>query len=80
MEVKGKESSEKAFFISKNELELAQDKKQKYKLIFVQEVINDHLRKFFDLGNPFINFNEYEDFFHNTKYTVVFKEFEIRFG
>lgn len=79
VEVKGKNNEEKVFIISMNELKTAFDKREKYRLIFVANTLDNESRDFIDLGDLF-NFEPSQDFMKNDKFTPTSKTYEIKFN
>ncbi|MEK0338449.1 MAG: DUF3883 domain-containing protein, partial [Nitrosopumilus sp.] len=78
VEVKGKTDNYELFEISKNEIDKAHQEKEFYKIIFVTQTLNNSQRRIRDLGNIF-TLEDGEDFFANTKFTAIYRNFEIRF-
>lgn len=78
VEVKGKNSDEQVFEISRPELQVAFRKKDHYRLIFVSNVLDNELRSYRDLRNPFI-FDEGQDFMNNNKFKAINNNYEIHF-
>lgn len=78
VEVKGKNSDEQIFEITRPELQVAFRKKDHYRLIFVSNVLNNDSRSYRDLGNPFI-FDEGQDFMNNNKFKAINNNYEIHF-
>lgn len=78
IEVKGRADSGDAFEISKNEVDKAHREAEFYKIILVTHTMDNAQRRIRDLGNIFI-LDDGEDFFTNSKFTAIYKNFEIRF-
>jgi hypothetical protein len=78
IEVKGRNDDFEAFEISRKEIEKANELRELYKVIFVSNTMDIKRRRIRDLGNLF-QLPENEDFLFNSKFTVLAKNFEIRF-
>lgn len=78
VEVKGKNSDEQVFEITRPELQVAFRKRDHYRLIFVSNVLNNDSRSYRDLGNPFV-FDEGQDFMNNKKFKAINNNYEIHF-
>lgn len=79
VEVKGKASDENSFEISKKELEKAGAEGSNYMIILVTQTLSNEERRIRNLGNLFM-FEEGETFFLNSRFSAVYKDFEIRFN
>ncbi len=78
IEVKGRADSYDSFEISKNEIDKAYKEGEFYKIILVTQTMNNTQRRIRDLGAIFM-LDDGEDFFTNSKFTAIYKNFEIRF-
>ena len=78
VEVKGRDSEEKSFRISRNEIEMAFKSRDNFHIIFVSSVLNNKLRSYKDLGNIFM-LDDNEDFSNNKKFRAVNEEYKIIF-
>ncbi|MDX1699011.1 MAG: DUF3883 domain-containing protein [Melioribacteraceae bacterium] len=78
VEVKGRNSNEQVFEISRPEIQIALKKKDHYRLIFVSNVLDNALRSYRDLGNPF-RLDRGQDFIKNKKFKAINKNYEIHF-
>jgi len=78
IEVKARESGEKSFKISQNEIRKAQEAKENYQIIFVSNALDNKLRSYKNLGNIFI-YDDNEDFMKNRRFRAVNEEFKIVF-
>ncbi|MDX6187804.1 DUF3883 domain-containing protein [Flavobacterium sp. Fl-318] len=78
VEVKGKGDIYDTFEITKNEIEKAHKEGNFYKLILVTQIMDNSQRRIRDLGNLFI-LADGEDFFSNSKFSAIYRNFEIRF-
>ncbi|KAA2215618.1 DUF3883 domain-containing protein [Chryseobacterium sediminis] len=78
VEVKGRVDKSDAFEISKNEVDKAYLEEEFYKIIIVTNTMDNSRRRIRDLGNIFL-LSDDEDFFSNSKFIVINKNFEIRF-
>lgn len=78
IEVKGRADSYDSFEISKNEIDKAYKEGEFYKIILVTQTMNNTQRRIRDLGTIFM-LDDGEDFFTNSKFTAIYKNFEIRF-
>lgn len=78
VEVKGRSNDIESFDISRNELEKALEVREFYHLFFVTHLFDDSLRRVRDLGNLFL-LDAGADFFANDRFTVDYKNLEIRF-
>ncbi|MGF7078880.1 sacsin N-terminal ATP-binding-like domain-containing protein [Mucilaginibacter sp. UYCu711] len=78
IEVKGTTGGDNAFFISKQEVDFARDKKLSYHLVFVRHALDNDHREIVDLGNPFY-IAPGETLLHNGRYTAVYDTLRILF-
>ena len=76
VEVKGKSSSDRHFFISSPEYHFALQKKENYRILQVFNTLDNENRKIEDIGNVFL-LNENEELFNNSKFTAHFTNLEI---
>jgi hypothetical protein len=78
VEVKSRSDNHDAFEITKYEIDKARHDKDSYKILMVTYTLDNSRRKIRDLGNVFM-VDSSEDFFRNSRFTPVYKTFEIRF-
>jgi hypothetical protein len=78
VEVKGKADSDNSFEISKHEIDKAHHEHEFYKILFVTQTMNNIQRRIRNLGNLFM-LDDGEDFFANSKFKAIYRNFEIRF-
>lgn len=78
VEVKGKADSYDSFEISKHEIDKAHHEHEFYKILFVTQTMNNIQRRIRNLGNLFM-LDDGEDFFANSKFKAIYRNFEIRF-
>jgi len=78
VEVKGKNDSQKHFYVSYPEVQTALREKEHYHLFFVSYVMDNEQREIFDLGNLFLLEGQH-DLFHNDRFTATFNTLEISF-
>lgn len=78
VEVKGTSDERDSFEISRFEIETAQRNKEFYQIFFVTHTLDNTKRRIKNLGNLFL-LDEGQDFFTNTKFLAVTRNFEIRF-
>lgn len=78
VEVKGRSDGSDSFEITSHEINKAQSAKEFYKIIFVTHTLDNSQRRIRDLGNLFL-LEDGQDFFANSKFKAVYRNFEIRF-
>lgn len=78
VEVKARESGEKSFKITPNEISKAHEAKDSYHIIFVAYALDNNRRSYRDLGNIFM-YEDNEDFTSNSRFRAVNEEYRIVF-
>lgn len=79
IEVKGKSTDDKHFFISSSEYHFALQKKENYKILQVFNTLDNENRKIEDIGNVFL-LAENEEVFDNSRFTAHFTNLEITYN
>ena len=79
IEVKTSTHEQPEFHISINEIRSARKHGLNYHVIWITNLFDKSRRQYFDLKNMFIDFNEGEDFFHNSKFFPQLTGFKIIF-